>query len=91
MKKLFLFSMLLAGAVSMQAQLRNDDVYELTHINHANIRNEISIPGIDGYQTLKCDFHIHTVFSDGSVWPNIRVEEAWREGLDAIAMTDHIE
>lgn len=91
MKKLFLFSMLLAGAVSMQAQLRNDDVYELTHINHANIRNEISIPGFDGYQTLKCDFHIHTVFSDGSVWPNIRVEEAWREGLDAIAMTDHIE
>jgi hypothetical protein len=31
------------------------------------------------------------VFSDGSVWPSVRVEEAWRDGLDAIAITDHIE
>ncbi len=51
----------------------------------------IHIPDIPGYQTLKCDFHIHTVFSDGTVWPTVRVEEAWREGLDAIAITDHIE
>lgn len=49
------------------------------------------VPDIPGFKTLKCDFHIHTVFSDGSVWPNIRAEEAWREGLDAIAITDHIE
>ena len=51
----------------------------------------IEFPDIPGYLTLKCDFHIHTVFSDGSVWPNIRVQEALRDGLDAIAMTDHIE
>jgi hypothetical protein len=51
----------------------------------------IAFPDIPGYRTLKCDFHIHTVFSDGTVWPNIRVEEALREGLDAIALTDHIE
>lgn len=51
----------------------------------------IHIPDIPGYQTLKCDFHMHTVFSDGTVWPTVRVEEAWREGLDAIAITDHIE
>ena len=91
MKKLFLSSVMLIGALSLQAQLRNDDVYELTHIDRSNIRNEISIPGFDGYQTLKCDFHIHTIFSDGDVWPNVRVQEAWREGLDAIAITDHIE
>ncbi|HWI57367.1 MAG TPA: Sb-PDE family phosphodiesterase, partial [Bacillota bacterium] len=24
-------------------------------------------------------------------WPNIRVEEAWRDGLDVIALTDHLE
>lgn len=54
-------------------------------------RKEIHIPDIPGYKTLKCDFHMHTVFSDGSVWPDIRVIEAWREGLDAIAITDHIE
>ena len=54
-------------------------------------RKAVRIPDIPGYRTLKCDFHIHTVFSDGSVWPHIRSEEAWREGLDAIAITDHIE
>ena len=55
-------------------------------------RTTINIPDIPGYATvLKCDFHIHTVFSDGNVWPTVRSEEAWREGLDAIAITDHIE
>lgn len=54
-------------------------------------RKEIKIPDILGYQTLKCDFHIHTLFSDGIVWPSVRVDEAWEEGLDAIAITDHIE
>ncbi|MEN6577680.1 MAG: PHP domain-containing protein [Phycisphaerales bacterium] len=57
----------------------------------AQVRHEVRIPDILGYQTLKCDFHQHTVFSDGSVWPTVRVEEAWREGMDAIAITDHIE
>ncbi len=56
-----------------------------------NVRTEIAIPDIPGYVTLKCDFHMHTVFSDGDVWPTVRVDEAWREGLDAIAITDHIE
>ena len=54
-------------------------------------RTPVAIPDLPGYVTLKCDFHIHTVFSDGLVWPTVRVEEAWREGLDAIAITDHIE
>lgn len=51
----------------------------------------IEFPNVPGYLTLKCDLHTHTVFSDGSVWPNIRVQEALRDGLDAIAMTDHLE
>jgi len=51
----------------------------------------IIIPNLNGYVTLKCDFHIHTVFSDGNVWPTVRVDEAYREGLDAIAITDHID
>jgi 3',5'-nucleoside bisphosphate phosphatase len=58
---------------------------------NAQSRKEIQIPDIPGYQTLKCDFHMHTVFSDGNVWPAIRVSEAWVQGLDAIAITDHIE
>jgi 3',5'-nucleoside bisphosphate phosphatase len=48
-------------------------------------------PDIPGYQTLMGDFHLHTVFSDGKVWPTVRVDEAKREGLDVIALTDHIE
>ncbi len=34
---------------------------------------------------------MHTVFSDGNVWPSVRVAEAWQEGLDVIAITDHME
>ncbi len=51
----------------------------------------IEFPDVPEYLTLVCDLHMHTVFSDGSVWPNIRVEEAHRDGLDAIAITDHLE
>lgn len=54
-------------------------------------RDHIKIPNVNGYEVVKCDFHMHTVFSDGHVWPNIRNQEAWEEGLDAIAITDHIE
>lgn len=45
----------------------------------------------EGEYLVSADLHIHTVFSDGSVWPNIRVEEARREGLDLIALTEHLE
>ncbi|MEN8250595.1 MAG: Sb-PDE family phosphodiesterase, partial [Bacteroidota bacterium] len=51
----------------------------------------IDFPDIPGYFTLKADLHQHTVFSDGSVWPDIRVEEAIRDGLDVVSMTDHLE
>ena len=52
---------------------------------------KIYFPDIDGYKTLLSDFHQHTVFSDGSVWPTIRVEEAIKDGLDAISLTEHLE
>lgn len=51
----------------------------------------VNLPDLPGYVTLKCDFHLHTVFSDGNVWPTVRVGEAVRDGLDAIAITDHLE
>ncbi|MBK6346006.1 MAG: CehA/McbA family metallohydrolase [Bacteroidales bacterium] len=54
-------------------------------------RRNITVPDIPGYHTLKGDFHMHTVFSDGLVWPTLRVIEAWQEGLDVIALTDHVE
>lgn len=52
---------------------------------------EVKFPNLPEYYTLSADFHIHTVFSDGRVWPEIRVDEAIRDNLDAISITDHLE
>lgn len=52
---------------------------------------KIDLPDIPGYITLKADFHLHTVFSDGHVWPTFRVREAQRDGLDVISLTEHID
>ena len=54
-------------------------------------RKIVNLPDLPGYVTLKCDFHLHTVFSDGNVWPSVRLTEAYRDGLDAISITDHLE
>ena len=68
--------MAIAGALAASAQLTP---------------NKIVVPDIPGYQTLKGDFHIHTVFTDATVWPATRVHEAIWEGLDVIAITEHID
>jgi len=52
---------------------------------------KIEFPDIPEYKTLICDFHQHTVFSDGDVWPSVRIREAVNDGLDAVSITDHIE
>ena len=54
------------------------------------VRRIVSIPDIEGYKTLKCDFHMHTVFADAQVSPVGRVREAWQDGLDVIAVSEHI-
>lgn len=51
----------------------------------------IDFPDVPGYLSLTCDFHIHSVFSDGDVWPNVRVQESQRDGLDCMAVTEHLE
>ena len=40
---------------------------------------------------ISSDLHIHTVFSDGAVWPTIRVDEAIRDSIDLISLTEHLE
>ncbi|MDR3196638.1 MAG: hypothetical protein LBU34_02110 [Planctomycetaceae bacterium] len=52
---------------------------------------EIIIPNVEGFKVLKGDFHLHTLFSDGQVMPSDRIIEAVDNGLDIIAITDHIE
>ena len=51
----------------------------------------IVFPDTAEYKTLVVDLHTHSVFSDGHVWPKIRVAEALRDGLDALAITEHLE
>jgi len=55
------------------------------------VRQTLPVPDLPGFRTLKADFHLHTVFSDGNVWPTVHVQEAWRDGLDVIALTEHAE
>lgn len=45
----------------------------------------------EGKYFISSDLHIHTVFSDGLVWPTVRVDEALRDSLDLISLTEHIE
>lgn len=54
-------------------------------------RTEIYIPQVNGYNVYKGDFHVHTSYSDGRVNPAGRVTEAWMDGLDIMAITDHYE
>ena len=90
--KNILTTIFLCAVSTLSAQtLHNSDVHDLPEMNQSSVREVIQIPDILGYKTLKCDFHMHTLFSDGSVWPTVRVDEAWAEGLDAISITDHIE
>ena len=52
---------------------------------------KITFPDTAEYLTLVIDPHTHSIFSDGHVWPRIRVAEALRDGLDALAITEHLE
>ena len=81
--KPFVLSLLLTCILSQS-------VYPQKNAPEEGGRN-IEFPDIPGYVTLKCDLHMHSVFSDGSVWPAVRVREAVMDGLDAICVTDHLE
>jgi len=90
MKKLHL--LLIANIVCISTILAQQNANNIRlGIEQKAQRKNILIPDIEGYQTLKGDFHIHTVFSDGLVWPTVRVKECWTEGLDVMAITDHLE
>ena len=51
----------------------------------------INFPNTEKYKVIVTDLHTHSVFSDGAVWPNVRVEEAVRDGIDLLAITEHLE
>ena len=59
--------------------------------SNAPVRTNFVLPSVDGLNCYTADLHVHTIFSDGEVSPEERVKEAWIDGLDILAITDHIE
>ena len=96
MKKLILLALACvatmgAGAQSLYYQDHNN-VDMLRHTARKEVlRQEFVLPQVNGYKVLKSDLHSHTIYSDGSVTPEYRVREAWVDGLDVLAITEHIE
>lgn len=81
---------LFATISSASAQLSS--VQRILKSNHrTGSRTEIILPQVNGYNLYKADLHIHTIYSDGCITPDLRVDEAWQDGLDIIAITDHME
>ena len=78
--KIFLLGLLLAGSTVTYADAQPEQD-----------ARSIDFPDPEGYVTLVADLHTHTVFSDGDVWPTIRIEEATKDGIDVISFTEHLE
>ena len=67
-------------------------VLSLTEHADATESRELRFPPLnDGRLVLSVDTHTHSVFSDGHVWPTVRVWEANKDRLDAMAITEHLE
>ena len=94
MKKLILLAAFAATISTASAQYYQDAANkDMLHIRQPrNIqRTEFYAPSIDGYTAYKADLHTHTIFSDGHLSMESRVREAWIDGLDVMAVTEHLE
>ena len=95
MKKLLTLAVALAATLSASAQLyytdsANKDMLRFNN-REGRQRVEMILPQVRGFNIYKADLHNHTIFSDGSVTPEFRIQEAWHDGLDVIAVTEHVE
>ena len=88
--KSIIFSLFALAAFSAVAQ-KHSAVRYYPRTNSRGFRNEIYIPNVMGYNVYKADLHTHSIYSDGDLTPALRVREAWADGLDIIAVTDHME
>lgn len=93
MKRLLAIAVLTLTVLNTSAQFyaTQDFEHAIRFFNRPAERREIILPTIDGYTLYKADFHTHTIYSDGDVTPRQRVREAWYDGLDIVAITDHLE
>ena len=86
-----LLAVVCQGVMAQQFYTTQNFEHAIRFFNKPNERREIILPTIDGYTLYRADFHTHTIYSDGDVTPRQRVREAWYDGLDIVAITDHLE
>ncbi len=95
-RALFLISALLVAlsSVAQEYTTRYQSVTEpqtLLPTGYVRLsRREIILPSLNGYNPYKADLHIHSTLTDGVVNIKGRMEEAWSDGLDVIAATEHL-
>ena len=90
MKKTILTICLLLGLGIAGAQTKSYKFTEKLYYNTPS-RTNFVLPQVDGLNCYTADLHAHTIYSDGELSPEERVKEAWCDGLDILAITDHIE
>lgn len=90
MKKLFLF-LALAALCFVDAAAQKKIPETITFVQNAGRRTEIILPKVNGLNIYKADLHAHSIYSDANLTPAQRVQEAWFDGLDIFALTDHVE
>ena len=94
MKRIFMFVAAAVVSLSASAQYYQDNVNpEMLRMESPRTlnRKEFHAPSVDGYTAYKADLHNHTIFSDGHLTMQSRVREAWADGLDVVAVTEHLE
>ncbi|MBR2030877.1 MAG: PHP domain-containing protein [Alistipes sp.] len=89
MKKISTILLALSVVFTPLYAQKNPDTKRLAD-NEAK-RTEIILPQVNGYNIYKADLHTHTIYSDGALNSKARVAEAYDDGLDIIAITDHLE
>lgn len=95
MRKLFILLSLACLSINAHAQLyrQNESNPDIFHsARHEEFqRKNIILPEVNGYKAFTADLHSHTIYSDGNVTPELRVKEAWLDGLDILAVSDHFQ
>lgn len=96
MKKALLSIIVMFAAIGANAQYTYQDAANKDMLRHSlrngvKARKEIVVPQVNGYNVYKADLHTHSIYSDAQTTPEWRVTEAWYDGLDILAITEHIE
>ena len=81
---------ILFGLGASNAQTKSYKFTERLY-NNPPQRVDFVLPQVDGLNCYTADLHAHTIYSDGELTPEERVKEAWCDGLDILAIIDHIE